>query len=112
MITEINKTKRHILVELRIKGYTERFLKDFLIFFKQRFFKNFLKLGGDVVIFNKYTLLRSAFINKSSREQIEKRIYIKKINLIFSEFDFKLFYSTLNSLNFKGISLKRSTGVL
>ena len=108
MITEINKTKRHILVELRIKGYTERFLKDFLIFFKQRFFKNFLKLGGDVVIFNKYTLLRSAFINKSSREQIEKRIHIKKINLIFSEFDFKLFYSTLNSLSFKGISLKIS----
>ena len=108
MTTEINKTKRHILVELRIKGYTERFLKDFLIFFKQRFFKNFLKLGGDVVIFNKYTLLRSAFINKSSREQIEKRIHIKKINLIFSEFDFKLFYSTLNSLNFKVISLKIS----
>lgn len=104
----MNKTKRHILVELRIKGYTEQFLKDFLIFFKQRFFKNFLKLGGDVVIFNKYTLLRSAFINKSSREQIEKRIHIKKINLIFSEFDFKLFYSTLNSLNFKGISLKIS----
>ena len=39
MTTEINKTKRNILVELRIKGYTERFLKDFLIFFKQRFFR-------------------------------------------------------------------------
>lgn len=108
MTTEINKTKRHILVELRIKGYTEQFLKNFLIFFKQRFFKNFLKLGGDVVTFNKYTLLRSSFINKSSREQIEKRIHIKKINLIFLEFDFKLFYSTLNSLSFKGISLKIS----
>jgi len=106
--TEIDKTKRHILVELRIKGYTEQFLKNFLIFFKQRFFKNFLKLGGDVVTFNKYTLLRSSFINKSSREQIEKRIHIKKINLVFSEFDFKLFYSTLNSLSFKGISLKIS----
>lgn len=96
----------NVLIELIIKGYTEDFLNVFLVFFKQRFFKNFVKLGSNTTIFNKYTLLRSSFVNKSSREQIEKRIYKKKINLVFSEFDFKFFYSNLNSLNFKGISLK------
>jgi len=108
MIKETLKTKRHILVELRVKGYTEFFLTNFIKFLKQRFFKNFIKLGNTTLIFNKYTLLRSAFINKSSREQIEKRISINKINFIFSESDFKFFYSTLNSLNFKGVSLKIS----
>ena len=93
----------NVLIELIIKGYTEDFLNVFLVFFKQRFFKNFVKLGSNTTIFNKYTLLRSSFVNKSSREQIEKRIYKKKINLVFSEFDFKFFYSNLNSLNFKGL---------
>ena len=108
MNKEILKTKGNILVELIIKGYTENFLKIFLVFFKQRFFSNFLKSSNNIVIFNKYTLLRSSFVNKSSREQIEKRIYKKKVNLLFSEFEFKLFYSTLSALNFKGISLKMS----
>jgi ribosomal protein S10 len=108
VIKNLETTKRHILVELRVKGYTEFFLTNFIKFLKQRFFKNFIKLGNTTLIFNKYTLLRSAFINKSSREQIEKRISINKINFIFSESDFKFFYSTLNSLNFKGVSLKIS----
>jgi hypothetical protein len=97
-----------ILIELIIKAYTEYFLKIFFIFFKQRFFKNFIKLGSNSIIFNKYTLLRSSFVNKSSREQVEKRLYKKKVNLVFSEFDFKFFYSNLNSLNFRGISLRLS----
>lgn len=98
----------HILTVVIIKGYTEGFLKLFLVFLKQRFFKDFLNCGYNSIIFNKYTLLRSSFINKSSREQIEKRVYTKKINLLFYEFTFKVFYSNLNSLNFKGISLKLS----
>ena len=106
MIKETKVFRGNVLIELIIKGYTEDFLNVFLVFFKQRFFKNFVKLGSNTTIFNKYTLLRSSFVNKSSREQIEKRIYKKKINLVFSEFDFKFFYSNLNSLNFKGISLK------
>merc|ERR1711998_764312 len=73
---------------------------------KQRFFKNFIKTSHKKIVFNRYTLLRSSFVNKISREQIEKRIYKKKINLVFSEFDFQYFYSNLSSLNFKGISLK------
>jgi hypothetical protein len=108
MVNKLKKIRGNILIELIIKGYTESFLKTFLIFLKQRFFKNFVKNGSNTTIFNKYTLLRSSFVNKSSREQIEKRIYKKKINLVFSEFDFKYFYSSLNTLNFKGISLKLS----
>ncbi len=108
MIKNLETTKRHILVELRVKGYTEFFLTNFIKFLKQRCFKNFIKLGNNTIVYNKYTLLRSAFINKSSREQIEKRIQINKMSFVFSEFDYKLFYSTLHSLNFKGISLKIS----
>jgi hypothetical protein len=95
-----------ILVELIIKGYTESFLNTFLVFLKQRFFKGFVKWGLNSTVFNKYTLLRSSFVNKSSREQVEKRVYTRTLHLVFSEFDFKIFYSNLNSLSFKGVSLK------
>lgn len=78
MVNKLKKIRGNILIELIIKGYTESFLKTFLIFLKQRFFKNFVKNGSNTTIFNKYTLLRSSFVNKSSREQIEKRIYKKK----------------------------------
>jgi len=108
MLKKDVNVRGNILIELVIKGYTENFLKVFFIFFKQRFFKNFVKTSNKKIVFNRYTLLRSSFVNKSSREQIEKRIYKKKINLVFSEFDFKYFYSNLSSLNFKGISLKMS----
>ena len=106
MIKPSTKFSGNILIELKIKSYTLDFLKVFLLFFKQRFFKNFVKIGQNKLIINKYTLLRSSFVNKSSREQIEKRIFKKKMHLLFSELDFQSFYSNLSSLNFKGISIK------
>lgn len=106
MLKDNTNIRGSILIELIIKSYSKEFLEIFFIFFKQRFFKNFIKSQNKKIIFNRYTLLRSSFVNKKSREQIEKRIYKKKINLIFSDFEFKSFYTNLNSLNFKGISLK------
>jgi len=44
VIKNLETTKRHILVELRVKGYTEFFLTNFIKFLKQRCFKNFIKL--------------------------------------------------------------------
>jgi hypothetical protein len=102
----VNRPTIRFLVELILSGYTEPFIKVFLIFIKKRFFESFVKSGSNSIVFNKYTLLRSSFVNKSSREQIEKRVYKKKINFVFSKFDFKIFYLSLKSINFKGISLK------
>ena len=102
------KWNHYIITELTVKGYTKNFLKVFLIFFKQRFFRSIMKSGSNSILFNKYTLLRSSFVNKSSREQVEKRILKKKIYLVFSEFDFKVFYGNLTALDFKGVSLRLS----
>jgi hypothetical protein len=91
--------RKHFLVELTVFCYTKGFLEAFFIFLKQRFFKSFIKWGSSSFVFNKYTFLGSSFVNKSSCEQIEKRVFKKKLHLVFSEFDFLVYIKSSPELN-------------